>query len=43
MSTFEPTVPPDLIEALTAIEHEQWIHWSQAVAPEVTSTTRKNW
>jgi hypothetical protein len=33
----------DLIEALAAIEHEQWMHWSQAVAKEVAETTRSQW
>jgi hypothetical protein len=39
-----PTITDtDLIEALAAIEHEQWMHWSQAVAAEVTDATRSKW
>jgi hypothetical protein len=33
----------DLIEALAAIEHEQWEHWSRLVAPEVSAVTREKW
>ena len=32
-----------LVEALAEIEHEQWMHWSQAVAKEVPATTREKW
>ena len=40
----EPKCEPDvLIEALAEIEHEQWIHWSKAVAPEVGDATRAKW
>jgi len=35
--------PDDLVEALAKIEHEQWIHWSQAVAADVTAATREKW
>jgi hypothetical protein len=33
----------DLIEALAEIEHEQWMHWSKAVASEVGDITRAKW
>ena len=33
----------DLIEALAEIEHEQWRHWSQAVAPKVLTGIRDSW
>lgn len=35
--------PDDLVEALAKIEHEQWMHWSQAVAADVTAATRDKW
>ena len=38
---FKPT--DELVEALAGIEHEQWLHWSQAVAADVTATTRDKW
>ena len=38
------TLPLDaLIEALAEIEHEQWLHWSQAVAGDVPELTRARW
>ena len=33
----------DLIEALAKIEHEQWMHWSQAAAEDVPAATRAKW
>ena len=33
----------DLVEALAKIEHEQWMHWSQAVAADVNAPTREKW
>lgn len=33
----------ELVEGLAAIEHEQWIHWSKAVAPRVSAATRRKW
>lgn len=33
----------DLVEALAEIEHEQWMHWSQAVAADVNDATRSKW
>lgn len=32
-----------LIESLAEIEHEQWIHWSQALSGEVLVATRNKW
>jgi hypothetical protein len=33
----------DLIESLAALEHEQWVAWSKAVAHEVSEDRRKRW
>ena len=33
----------DLVEALAEIEHAQWLHWSQSVAPHVPVMTREKW
>jgi hypothetical protein len=39
----QPIPTDDLIEALANLEHEQWLHWSQAVAAEVPARTRQKW
>jgi len=33
----------DLVESLARLEHEQWMHWSQAVAGDVPEATRAKW
>lgn len=38
---FKPT--DELVEALAEIEHEQWLHWSRAVAANATPATRDKW
>ena len=43
MNTPMPSPTDDLVEALAEIEHEQWMHWSQAVAPKVLNGIRESW
>jgi hypothetical protein len=38
-----PSPINDLVEALAEIEHQQWMHWSQAVAAHVPPMTREKW
>lgn len=33
----------DLVEDIARIEHEQWVHWSKSMAPEVPPATREKW
>ncbi len=33
----------DKIEELAKLEHDQWIEWSKAVAPEVSEERRARW
>lgn len=39
----KPNATADLVEALAVIEHEQWAHWSRAVAEDVPAATRAKW
>lgn len=39
----QPLSTTDLIEALASLEHEQWLHWSRAVAVAVPARTRQKW
>jgi hypothetical protein len=32
-----------LLEQLAELEHEQWVAWSQAVAPDVPEDRRRRW
>ena len=32
-----------LLERLAELEHEQWVAWSRAVAPEVDAERRRRW
>jgi len=38
-----PSATDNLAEALAKIEHQQWMHWSQSVASQVSPTIRKKW
>jgi len=38
-----PSATDNLVEALARIEHQQWMHWSQAMAAQVPPTTLKKW
>lgn len=33
----------DLVEALAALEHEQWMHWARSVMAEVAPGRRQRW
>jgi hypothetical protein len=36
-------LPDEVIEKIAALEHEQWVEWSQAVAAEVSEERRRRW
>jgi len=40
---WQPLITDDVFEALAALEHEQWMAWSQAVADEVSEERRQRW
>jgi hypothetical protein len=33
----------NVLERLAELEHEQWMHWSQSVAAEVSAGRRQRW
>jgi hypothetical protein len=35
--------PETLLEALAELEHEQWVQWARAIAPEVADERRLRW
>ena len=39
----KPNDIEELVERLAEIEHAQWMHWSQAVAANVTAPLRSKW
>jgi len=43
MTELQSSPHNELIEALAAIEHEQWMHWSRAAATDVSAATRAKW
>lgn len=43
MTNPQPGSQNELVEALAALEHEQWMHWSQAAAANVPAATREKW
>ena len=43
MSNTQPNTSDDLVADLARIEHEQWMHWSQAVAADIAKATRMKW
>jgi hypothetical protein len=43
MNTTLPSPNDDLVEALAALEHEQWMHWSRATAPKVLTGIQDKW
>lgn len=43
MNPTTTNTPDDLLEALADLEHQQWMQWSQTVAPEVSETRRQRW
>lgn len=36
-------IEEELLERLAEVEHEQWMHWSQSVAAEVSAERRQRW